>query len=211
MNGSESNAAASRRRFLQMAAMPALAMAAGDNLFAQAVGQPAEPHSPAISGKDKFVAIQIGGRSFVDEGVDKCLHTLQDTAAVNVLMATVFTYGTGLAGRQVRGEPLPDHGVREYDRVQGGSFTRVHPEFYADSPIKQIRALELGEFDILADVIPKAKAAGIRTFALFERKLQPQADSQLRAGRRSGLVRKDRRHYVFQQPKGARISRRDGL
>lgn len=166
---------ASRRQFLQMT-VPALAGAAGNNLFAQAQ-RPAPAKPPAVaggSGADKFVAIQIGGRSFVDEGVDACLHTLQDTATVNVVMATVFTYGTGLAGRQVRGEPLPDHGVKEYDRVHGGSFTRVHPEFYADSPIKDIRAPELGDFDVLADVIPRAKANGMRTYALFEENYNPR-------------------------------------
>src|ERR1700760_3573215 len=110
---------ASRRQFLQMA-MPTLAMAAGSNLLAQSPN-PTPPKPPATStaGTNKFVAIQIGGRSFVDEGVDACLHTLQETAAVNVVMATVFTYGTGLAGRQVHGEPLPDHGAQEYDRIHG--------------------------------------------------------------------------------------------
>ena len=165
---------ASRRQFLQMA-VPPLAMAAGSNLFAQPANQALpKPAAKGGAGTDKFVAIQIGGRSFVDEGVDACLHTLQETAAVNVVMATVFTYGTGLAGRQVHGEPLPDHGVQEYDRVHGGSFTRVHPEFYADSPIKDIRAPELGEFDVLADVIPRAKANGMRTYALFEENYNPK-------------------------------------
>src|SRR5258708_7290043 len=140
MNDGESNApGASRRQFLQMS-MPALAMAAGSNLFPQPVGQaPVKPTAAAGSGTDKFVAIQIGGRSFVDEGVDACLHTLQETGAVNVVMATVFTYGSGLAGRQVHGEPLPDHGGKEYDQVHGASFTRVHPRFYANPPIRHIR------------------------------------------------------------------------
>jgi hypothetical protein len=43
----------------------------------------------------------------VDEGVDKCLDTLQEKGAVNWLLPTVFTYGRGLAGRQVPGRPLP--------------------------------------------------------------------------------------------------------
>ena len=139
-------------------------------LVAEAAAQTA---APATAKTDKFVAIQIGGRSFVDEGVDACLDTLQNTGGVNAVMATVFTYGTGLAGRQVRGEPLPDHGVQQYDRVHGGSFTRVHPEFYANSPIKDIRAPELGEFDILADVIPKAKSRNMQTYALFEENYNP--------------------------------------
>jgi hypothetical protein len=161
----------SRRQFLkQMAtAAPTLAVASGSalpGLSAERVGAPAN--------SKKFVAMQIGGRSFVDEGVDRCLDTLQETGGVNVLMSTVFTYGSGLAGRQVHEEPLPDHGIQEYDRVHGGSFTRVHPEFYADSPIKDFRAPELGNFDILADVIPKAKAKGMLTYALFEENYNPR-------------------------------------
>ncbi|HEX4005656.1 MAG TPA: hypothetical protein VHX60_05750 [Acidobacteriaceae bacterium] len=124
-------------------------------------------------GQHKFVAIQIGARSFVDEGVDKCLDTLAETAGVNVLMPTVFTYGTGLAGRQVHDEPLPDHGVQAYDEVHGGSYARVHPEFYNDSPVKDIRAPELGDFDVLADVIPKARARKMQVYALFEEAYNP--------------------------------------
>jgi hypothetical protein len=166
----------SRRSFLKgITAAPAVALASGESLFGQAA--PSRSQAPAnqagAKGK-KFVAMQIGARSFVDEGVDKCLDTLQEKGGVNVVMATVFTYGTGLAGRQVHDEPLPDHGVKEYDQVHGGSFTKVHPEFYADSVIKDIRAPELGEFDILADVIPKAKAKQMQTYALFEEAYNPR-------------------------------------
>jgi len=116
----------------------------------------------------KFVAIQIGGRSFVDEGVEQALDVLQEKGGVNVLMPTVFTYGRGLAGRQVPGQPLPDHGAQEYDEIHGGSYTALHAEFRAKSPLQDVRAPELGEFDILADVIPKAKARGMQTYCLFE-------------------------------------------
>ena len=63
-------------------------------------------------------------------------------------------------------QPLPDHGVQEYDQIHGGSYTKVHPEFYANSVIKDIRAPELGDFDILADVTPAAKQRGMQTYAL---------------------------------------------
>src|ERR1700722_4882719 len=134
----------SRRSFLKgLTATPAVALSSRSNLLAQVSNKP-EAQSAHIMqnqprGKSKlFVGMQIGARSFVDEGVDKCLDTLQETGGVNVVLATVFTYGTGLAGRQVHSEPLPDHGVKEYDQVHGGSFTKVHPEFYADSVIKDI-------------------------------------------------------------------------
>ncbi len=160
----------SRRKFLKGLTATPVAALAGEGLLAQtpkkpesnAAAAPQRQRDPAPfppPGK-KFVAIQIGARSFVDEGVDACLDTLREKGGVNVVMATVFTYGTGLAGRQVHGEPLPDHGVQEYDRVHGGSYTKVHPEFYADSVVKDIRAPELGEFDILADVIPEGEGQG---------------------------------------------------
>jgi hypothetical protein len=177
----------SRRSFLKgLTATPAIALASGQSLLSSVASgagvcgapkfQTAQrvPQSASAANGKKFIGIQIGARSFVDEGVDKCLDTLQETGGVNVVLATVFTYGTGLAGRQVHGEPLPDHGVKEYDTVHGGSFTRVHPEFYADSVIKDIRAPELGDFDILADVIPKAKAKGMQTYALFEEAYNPR-------------------------------------
>ena len=50
----------------------------------------------------------------------------------------------------------------------GGSYAKVHPEFYSASPIREIRAPELGDFDVLADVIPQAKAQNMQVSALFE-------------------------------------------
>src|ERR1700735_3612967 len=123
----------SRRNFLKgITAAPAVALAGGESLLGQVTkpssgedSRQSSPNQPGTKTK-KFVAMQIGARSFVDEGVDKCLDTLQEKVGVNWLRATVFAYGTGLAGRQVHDEPLPDHGVKEYDQVHGGSFTKVH-------------------------------------------------------------------------------------
>ena len=171
---------ASRRNFLKgLSALPLATFVGNGSLVGwQAAPRAANlaqanPAQTPAKGK-KFVAIQIGARSFVDEGVDKCLDTVQEKGRVNVLMSTVFTYGRGLAGRQVPGRPLPDHGVRDYDEIHGGSYTRVHPEFYGDSVIKDIRAPELGDFDILADAIPKAKARGMQTYCLFEEAYNPR-------------------------------------
>src|ERR1039457_141754 len=171
----------SRRSFLKgIAAMPVLALAGGKGLTGnesdrfphELTGEAPRAGAPAI--RKKFVAIQIGARSFVDEGVEKCLDTLREKGGVNTVMATVFTYGRGLAGRQTPGQPLPDHGVQEYDTIHGGSYTKVHPEFYTNSVIKDVRAPDLGEFDILGDVIPKAKARGMQTYALFEEAYNPR-------------------------------------
>jgi hypothetical protein len=170
-----------RRDFLKGLTLQAAAGAPGMTLLGQLTQTP-ERHTPQDlaelrgvpgRGKRKFVAIQLGAQSLVDEGVDKCLDTLAETGGVNVLMPTVFTYGTGLAGRQAHDEPLPDHGVQAYDEIHGGSYAKVHPEFYNESPIKDIRAPELGDFDVLADVIPKARARKMQVYALFEEAYNP--------------------------------------
>jgi hypothetical protein len=107
--------------------------------------------------------------SFVDEGVEKVLDILQERAQVNTLFLAVFTYGRGIAGRQVPGQPLPDHGVQKYDtEFYGGNFAKVHPEFYKNTVLKDTRAPDHGDLDILATVLPAAKKRGIKTICWLE-------------------------------------------
>src|SRR5215469_2950069 len=156
----------SRRDFLLRAGMASALFASGraGATTPQVTSSSTPPARQNARPEKPFIAIQIGARSFVDEGVEKCLDTLQEKARVNVLMPTVFTYGRGLSGRQIPGQPLPDHGVQEYDEIHGGSYTKIHPEYYADSVIQNIRAPELGDFDILGDVTPKARARGMNVY-----------------------------------------------
>jgi len=204
----------SRRSFLAgLAAAPALGLIGNEGLYAQAAQTNAAgrmAYQPGPKSK-KFVAIQVGGRSFVDEGVDKCLDTLQETGGVNVVMPTVFTYGTGLAGRQIHGLPLPDHGVQEYDQIHGGSYTKVNSEFYRDSVIKEIRAPELGTFDILSEVIPRAKAKGMQTYALFEEAYNPRLIPNFEKIAEGRCLRKARPQHLLQQPQCTQLSNIDGL
>jgi hypothetical protein len=108
--------------------------------------------------------------SFVDEGVDKVLDRFQEDAYVNTLFVATFTYGRGIAGRQVPGQPLPDHGSREYDTgtFHGGSYTEIHPQYYKDTVLKDFRAPELGNFDVLQAVVPAARKRGMKTICWFE-------------------------------------------
>src|SRR5262249_29439642 len=63
----------------------------------------------------RMIGIQVGAVSFVDEGTDKVLDGFQEMADINTLFLATFTYGRGIAGRQIRGSALPDHGKQEYD------------------------------------------------------------------------------------------------
>jgi hypothetical protein len=141
-----------RRNFLQTAAAGALAVSA----------------TPAAD--RKMIGIQVGAVSFVDEGVEKVLDVVQQDGAVNTLFVATFTYGRGIAGRQVPGQPLPDHGKREYDTdtFHGGSYTRTHPQYYRDTVLTDFRAPEFGDFDVLEAVLPSARKRGMKTICWFE-------------------------------------------
>src|SRR6202044_1097981 len=140
-----------RRGFLQAAAAGALTAAA----------------SPAAG---KMIGIQVGAVSFVDEGVEKVLDVFQQDGAVNTLFLATFTYGRGIAGRQIASQPLPDHGKREYDTdtFHGGSYTRIHPEYYRDTVLTDFRAPEFGDYDVLEAVLPSARKRGMKTICWFE-------------------------------------------
>ena len=74
----------------------------------------------------RMIGIQVGAVSFVDEGVEQVLDNFQKLGSINTLFVATFTYGRGIAGRQVPGQPLPDHGKQEYDtNFRGGTFTRA--------------------------------------------------------------------------------------
>src|SRR5215472_1012812 len=145
-----------RRSFMQNAVAGALASAAASE--------------PVAAAPSKMIGIQVGAVSFVDEGVAKVLDIFQETAHVNTLFVATFTYGRGIAGRQVPGQPLPDHGKQEDDTAtfKGGSYTRIHPQYYRDTVIKEFRAPDFGDYDVLDAVIPEARKRGIKTICWFE-------------------------------------------
>src|SRR5437667_12874157 len=58
----------------------------------------------------KMIGIQVGAVSFVDERIEQVHDIFQDRGAVNTLFLTTFTYGRGLGGRPIPGQPFPDHG-----------------------------------------------------------------------------------------------------
>jgi len=119
----------------------------------------------------RMIGIQVGAVSFVDEGTDRVLDTLQERAAVNTIFLATFTYGRGIAGRQVPGQPLPDHGKQTYDvDFHGGNYGAVHPQYYRDTGIQPevTRAPDHGDLDIIAEVLPNARKRGLKTILWSE-------------------------------------------
>ncbi len=114
-----------------------------------------------------FVGIQIGAISFIDEGVDKVLDTLQEKACVNALMISALSWSRGNAGRAAYG--FPDHGAPEPDNLQGGAFFEPDPDYYAATFHRQFNAPDplYKGFDTFADVIPKAVARGMKVYPYY--------------------------------------------
>src|ERR1700749_4843998 len=141
-----------RRTFLQSAAATALTATAD---------QPAKAFATTTQ---KMIGVQVGAVSFADEGTEKVLDEFQQDALINTLFLATFTYGRGIAGRQLPGQPLPDHGKQEYDTgtFYGGNYATIHPEFYKDTVFKGTRATDLGDYDVLQAVLPETKKRGIK-------------------------------------------------
>ncbi len=124
---------------------------------------------------ERMIGIQIGAVSFADEGVEPVLEILESKAAVNTLFIAVFTYGRGIAGRQLPGQPLPDHGKQQYDTdtFHGGSYAALHSKYYANTPLKNLRAPDLGSFDVFEQVLPVSRKRGMKNIAWFEDVFRP--------------------------------------
>lgn len=153
-----------RREFVKASA-GATALAATIPSALTRTGRGAERRRTAKSN-----GIQIGAVSFVDEGVDQVLDILQERGAVDAIYLTTFTYGRGLAGRQIPGQPFPDHGAQESDEkfFHGGNYATPHPDFYRHTVLKQTRAPDHGDLDIVAAVVPAAKKRGLKVFCSIE-------------------------------------------
>jgi hypothetical protein len=119
---------------------------------------------------ERFIAMQVGAASFVDEGVSPVLDVFQERGGVNALFLATPTWTRGTGGRQLPDHPLPDHGVQEHDLDWvGGNYATVHPEYYGGTILGATgRAPEHPGWDIFAEVVPEAKARGMQSIAWIE-------------------------------------------
>lgn len=118
--------------------------------------------------KDRFVGIQLSPISFVDEGVDTVLDTLQSRVGVNVLMLGTVSWLGLKSGRSISHEldGWPDHGVPEPYQMRGGAYFDPDPRYYTDTFMADYRSQdpEFAGRDILKMVIPEAHARGMKVY-----------------------------------------------
>ncbi len=143
---------AARRNFLKgLVALPALAAA-----------EP--PASPAL-----FNAIQIGPHTMLDEGIDRCLDLIQETAGINCLMVYSHTYHGDL--RKPPQLLAPDHGVPPRDmrnRKLPSVWVRQHDRYFANTPLRHQRvdrSFEYADRDLFSEVAEPARKRGMKLYA----------------------------------------------
>ena len=115
-----------------------------------------------------FVGMQVGGISFIDEGIEETLDIFQESAGVNAIFISALSWARGNAGRSGSND-FPDHGGQEPDHLQGGAFFPPDPRYYHGTSIKDFTAPDpLYEgWDILGDVIPAARERDIEVFPYY--------------------------------------------
>ena len=89
--------------------------------------------------ENKFVGVQISPISFIDEGVDTVLDTLQNRVGVNVLLIGTVSWLGLKSGRSVswKIDGWPDHGIPKPFSMKGGAYFDPDPKFYNKTFIKK--------------------------------------------------------------------------
>jgi hypothetical protein len=117
------------------------------------------------------IGIQISPISFIDEGVERVLDTLQSRVGINTLMIGTISWLGLKVGRRISHalEGWPDHGVPAPYTMRGGAYTTVRPAYYSQTIVKDFASTdpEMAGKDILDMVIPAAKARGMNVIPEF--------------------------------------------
>lgn len=116
----------------------------------------------------RFVGIQIAGHSFYDEGIERCLDTIQQTCRANALFVYSHSY---YAAHNRPPSAYADHGIPirdERKRTITRVWVRHHHKSFSNTPLRVIDPKEKDEYgdkDLFADLGKLCKQRGIKLFA----------------------------------------------
>jgi hypothetical protein len=151
-----------RRSFLQLCSATVAFLAGPAHARTEAVA-PQVRTATRAGGRKNFVALQVKPFSWVDEGVDRVLDNLQEKGDVNTIFAYTFDYEETRLKKN-SAVPLPDHGV-EGGPLLGGAFYDYAAKYFDGTILKDFRSKDFGNFNVIAEVAPKAHARGMEFFA----------------------------------------------
>ncbi|HWB85188.1 MAG TPA: hypothetical protein VG675_13670 [Bryobacteraceae bacterium] len=133
-------------------------------LPALAAGAPQKPEARTL-----FNAIQMGPHTMLDEGIDRCLDLIQETAAINALMIYSHTYHGDI--RKPAQLLATDHGVppREMrNRKFPAVWVKTHEQYYKNTSLRhQVpdSSFEYANRDLFEEVQQPARKRGMKVYA----------------------------------------------
>src|SRR5215510_6593904 len=123
-----------RRAFIEFLASLAAVTAASPAAAADVESPPqlAAPGRPTGT----FNGIQMGPHTILDEGIDRTLDLIAETAGINAVMPYSHAYNAGLIknlrDRADHGVPLVDNANRRFPLV----WVRTHEQYYKDTTLR---------------------------------------------------------------------------
>jgi hypothetical protein len=179
-----------RRDFMrEVAAVAAIAQgSATESHVASATDSPDSPTQQEFhpgrqenSGEEKFIGIQMGPHSLLDEGIEPCLDFIQRTAAVNAVLVYSQSYlidahrptetlaqDHGLPFKELTGRKLPFVWVRPREEYYRGTILRYRlPE----------SGTEFADRDLFAELAEPVRKRGMKLYArILETSGKPAMD-----------------------------------
>jgi hypothetical protein len=132
-----------------------------------AVG-PAALQAAAAAPSERFVGIQMGPHTLLDEGIERTLDLIQETAAINVVMPYSHGYNGAfikpLRSRANHGVPLTDNANRKFPLV----WVKTHDRYYQHTSLRhQVvdATFEHHARDVFAEMARPARSRGMKVYA----------------------------------------------
>jgi hypothetical protein len=133
--------------------------------------QPPAAHEPAAPNPKTaapFVGIQMGPHTMLDEGIERCLDLIQETAAVNAVMPYSHGYNDvffkPLRDRAEHGVPLTDNARRKFPLV----WVKTHENFFRNTTLRHQRVdatFEHAGRDLFAELVEPCRKRGLKIYA----------------------------------------------
>jgi hypothetical protein len=138
----------------------------------------AAPQDEKPAAKSRFVAIQVGPNTLLDEGIDRCLDLLQETAAINVIVVQSHTYYASDRLHSKRNPDClaPDHGIPvrpPASRNLPYVWVKHHEEFFRNTVLRHHQTkpdMEYANRDLFAELVEPCRKRNIK---LYTRMLDP--------------------------------------
>src|SRR5579862_7429769 len=147
-----------------------IAAASTVSALASARSVSAQQTAPATGPKaNTFVGIQMGPHTMLDEGIERVLNLVADTAAVNVIMPYSHAYNGALNKPPAdmatdHGTPPRDNRSRKFPLV----WVKTHEQFYKNTTLRHQQVdntFEHAERDLFAEMLSPARKRGMKVYA----------------------------------------------